>query len=128
MGSCQNPTAAENLLQVPDALRSISKLYNWPPKKSACRHYMLLCKVLLGDSAPAQRTYRSPPRIRNSKRRYDSCFGVDQNHAEDLAVYDGSQVFPEYIIEYECPAHYPLVSPREPVTLTSPNAVLPIRY
>ena len=66
-------------------------------------HTMFRARVLTGRSCRGQTSYKKPPPMLGdaSGRLYDSC--VDNDHAPHLyVVFDHSQSYPEYIIEYKC--------------------------
>ena len=64
---------------------------------------MFLAHVLVGRSAPGQQGYRKPPPIDQNEpfgKAYDSCIN-DPNNPTIYVVFESSQIYPEYMVEYE---------------------------
>ena len=65
-------------------------------------HKMFIARVLCGMSTVGRGSYKTPPSIDPSSSTgpfYDSCVD-DMNSANLFVIFDRSQCYPEYIIEY----------------------------
>ena len=74
-----------------------------PPARPSTNHMMFLARVLVGRWCLGDRNYKKPPPMPSdsSGRLYDSC--TDNVHNPTIfVVFDHSQSYPDYIIEYRC--------------------------
>ena len=70
--------------------------------------YLFIARVLVGKSAPGASGLRKPPVYQTDpkKRHFNSCV----NHVQDptvFVIFDSSQCYPEYIVEYQVPRKGP---------------------
>ncbi|CAH1248195.1 TIPARP [Branchiostoma lanceolatum] len=80
---------------------SFASAYSQPSYPSG-RRYMFFAKVLVGRCAKGESSYRRPPPLNESDpygKGYDSCVD-DVNNPNVFVVFEPSQCYPEYIIEY----------------------------
>ncbi|XP_072256057.1 protein mono-ADP-ribosyltransferase PARP12-like [Pyxicephalus adspersus] len=78
---------------------SYSHLYSFLTPSD--KKIMFVALVLVGDFVEGDSTMKLPPKKPNSKERYDSCVDNVLNPSI-FVVFDRSQVYPEYFLEYKC--------------------------
>ncbi|XP_040201326.1 protein mono-ADP-ribosyltransferase PARP12-like [Rana temporaria] len=77
-----------------------SYAHNYSPTNSAGTRTMFVARVLVGDFIQGDLTMKSPPQKRRSNECYDSY--VNSVTSPSLfMVFEKSQVYPEYILEYK---------------------------
>eukprot|EP00058_Branchiostoma_floridae_P019229 XP_002604719.1 hypothetical protein BRAFLDRAFT_280943 [Branchiostoma floridae] len=80
---------------------SFAAAYSQPSYPSGHR-YMFLAKVLVGQYAKGDRSCCRPPPLNEADpygQGYDSCVD-DVNNPNVFVVFESSQCYPEYLIEY----------------------------